>query len=233
MAISRDTEREARMLHDIIQRFHPSAKHILDLGCGIGRHAGILSQAWGYSVTGVDLSKDMLCLARQRYPTCIFYHGDMRTIQVNNIFDIVTNMWTTFNYLSNIHDTEVFFKNVYNHLHEEGLIIIDLKNYKNIDISYVRESKNNDFQIKVMIQKQIVQGYNEAIYKYEISNLKTGETEYYTDQEIAKIYDVSQVTELTSPFFSPIAFLGDYDIEAKYIPDSSERIIAILKRQNL
>lgn len=43
----------------------PPGASILDMGCGVGRHAVPLAQR-GYAVTGVDLSPDMLAQARQR-----------------------------------------------------------------------------------------------------------------------------------------------------------------------
>ncbi|PSQ79608.1 MAG: class I SAM-dependent methyltransferase, partial [Bacteroidetes bacterium QH_6_63_17] len=50
-------EAEAEQLVDLIQReINPSpTAHILDVGCGRGRHARVLARR-GYRVTGVDLS---------------------------------------------------------------------------------------------------------------------------------------------------------------------------------
>jgi SAM-dependent methyltransferase len=234
IATSRDTEREVQALHEIIQRFRPATKNVLDLGCGIGRHAGKLYEIGGYSVTGVDQSENMLSQAQQRHPSCIFHCGDIRTVRLEQRFDVAIIMWTTFNYLSTLEDTTTFFSNVHQHLCEDGLCIIDVKNYAlSAERSYTREDQNAEVKVRMTIEKKVEHGFNEAIYHYEITNLKTGEVENYTDQEIAKVYDAEQITGLAVPYFAPIMYLGDYDIEAEYIPDTSERIITVLQRQSI
>ncbi|MFM6580781.1 MAG: class I SAM-dependent DNA methyltransferase, partial [Dolichospermum sp.] len=50
---------EAKFIHDLIQTHAPSAKTILELGCGTGRHAELLAN-YGYQIHGVDRSLEML-----------------------------------------------------------------------------------------------------------------------------------------------------------------------------
>lgn len=58
-----NTEAELAFLIEEL-RLPPGAR-ILDVGCGTGRHAVGLAQA-GYAVTGVDLSAEMLAIARTK-----------------------------------------------------------------------------------------------------------------------------------------------------------------------
>lgn len=61
----KDHSAEAIAIHHLIQKYRPGAKTILDLGCGTGDHAIALTKL-GYVVTGLDLSADMIDLARKK-----------------------------------------------------------------------------------------------------------------------------------------------------------------------
>ncbi len=66
-------------------------KHIVDIGCGTGRHAIELSKR-GYNVTGVDLSKTMLSRAREKAKKeevkIDFRKQDARKLKFRNEFDL-------------------------------------------------------------------------------------------------------------------------------------------------
>ena len=61
----KDYKGEAGFIHDLIQKYSPGAKSILDLGCGTGRHDLLLAEK-GYAITGVDMSEEMLLIARSQ-----------------------------------------------------------------------------------------------------------------------------------------------------------------------
>src|SRR5690242_144580 len=65
----------------------PPPARILDLGCGSGR-AGLALEPRGYNVTGLDLSWEMLCSARElflqaRLPSELV-QGDLRALPCDN-----------------------------------------------------------------------------------------------------------------------------------------------------
>ena len=62
---------------------------ILDLGCGPGRDSKIFSNK-GYKVIGVDLSKEMIKVAKQRVKTANFKVMDLRNMSFkDNYFDAI------------------------------------------------------------------------------------------------------------------------------------------------
>ena len=82
---------EAGFIHDLIQKHSPAAKNILDLGCGTGRHDLLLAEK-GYAIAGVDMSEEMLLIARSQELNSStaqqlnFLHGDIRTFRVDKKF---------------------------------------------------------------------------------------------------------------------------------------------------
>lgn len=76
---------------------------ILDLPSGQGRHSVELARR-GYQVTGVDLSPYLLGIARERADAAgvavRWLLGDMREPLVEQRFDLVLNLFTSFGYFS-------------------------------------------------------------------------------------------------------------------------------------
>jgi len=68
------------------------AKRILDIGCGTGRHAVELAKR-GYTVTGIDLSRDQLNRAiekaKKENVSVDFRAADARALPFDNEFDLV------------------------------------------------------------------------------------------------------------------------------------------------
>jgi len=65
------------------------AGRALDAACGTGRHAARLA-ALGHEVTGVDLTPEMLALARARVPGARFIEADLRSIPASDgAYDLV------------------------------------------------------------------------------------------------------------------------------------------------
>ncbi|MBI5478119.1 MAG: class I SAM-dependent methyltransferase [Deltaproteobacteria bacterium] len=75
--------------------------HVLDVGCGWGRHAMELASR-GYRVTGIDLSLALLIRAadeaQRRGLQVNFVHGDMRELAFDDPFDAAYCMGTSFGF---------------------------------------------------------------------------------------------------------------------------------------
>ncbi len=79
----------------------PAGERLLDVPCGQGRHAHLLTEA-GFDVTGVDYSKHLLDVARKRGtgPTLRYVQADMRTLPARwtGRFAAVLNLFTSFGF---------------------------------------------------------------------------------------------------------------------------------------
>jgi SAM-dependent methyltransferase len=131
----KDYEAECDMIEEIFSRYgDDSIKSILDLGCGTGNHAIPLAQR-GYQVTGVDISPDMLRIAKKKasdlqlstfnsQPT--FLQGDIRSLNLGKTFDAVLMMFAVLGYQTTNDDVLATLRIVRRHLKPDGLFIFDV-----------------------------------------------------------------------------------------------------------
>jgi len=123
----KDYDIEVDFLERVFEKFGKKPLKILDLGCGTGMHDKMLAQR-GYQVTGVDLSEEMIGLAKQNVPSGNFNVGDISNFQLEEKYDVIICMFSVLGYLTENKQLEGFFRSCKNHLNEEGLLILDVWN---------------------------------------------------------------------------------------------------------
>ena len=105
---------------------------ILELACGTGRITFMLAKA-GYELTGVELSPEMLEIAEnklQQLPKVVqsrvsLNQGDITNFQLDSKFAMVIIPWS-FKFLLTTEDQLACFKQVREHLNDDGVFILDL-----------------------------------------------------------------------------------------------------------
>jgi SAM-dependent methyltransferase len=110
----------------------PAGARILDLCCGTGQLAAVLSEC-GYQVTGVDGSPEMLCYARENAPHVEFIASDARTFKPVEHYHAVVSVFDSLNHLMTLEELTIVFKNVYGGLLPGGMFVFDL----NMEAAYL------------------------------------------------------------------------------------------------
>jgi SAM-dependent methyltransferase len=93
----KDYEAETARLLEVLSVACPSARAVLDVGCGTGRHAQLLTAA-GLSVDGLDLEPAFVRIAQARNPGGTYRIGDMTSFQVSTPYDVVLSLFGTIGY---------------------------------------------------------------------------------------------------------------------------------------
>jgi len=116
----------------LITKYNSRANKILELGCGTGAHAEHLARM-GYTVHGVDMSEEMLNRAEARkagLPSDVasrlsFSLGDVRSVRMNQTYDVVLSLFHVMSYQSSNNDLDAAFDVVASHLSPGGLFLFD------------------------------------------------------------------------------------------------------------
>src|SRR4051812_47819152 len=103
-------------------------KKVIDLGCGSGILASILSDN-GMQVIGVDISMDLLEIAKKRSPKTTFVHTSLFNYKFGSS-DIICAIGEPFNYLfdERVNYVEItkVFRNIYESLEASGCFLFDI-----------------------------------------------------------------------------------------------------------
>ena len=122
---------EVDYIERLIKKHSFRAKTILDLGCGTGRHDLLLAKK-GFSLTGVDLSNQMLAAANNQKEIMglnnnriKFHSGDVRSIRLEKTFDVVISLFDVISYQTTNSDLRNVFETISIHLKKKGIFIFD------------------------------------------------------------------------------------------------------------
>jgi SAM-dependent methyltransferase len=105
-------------------------KSILEMGCGTGVHAELLAER-GHTLHAIDLSSNMLELAKQRIgdgdlaERLKFDIGDVRDYKVGKKFEIVLSLFHVASYQVTDDDFEKFIVTAEEHLSPGGILLFD------------------------------------------------------------------------------------------------------------
>jgi len=125
----KDYEEECDFLEEIFRNYSKIIpKTILDGGCGTGGHAIPLAER-GYEVTGIDLSEEMINIAKEKASktgvNIDFNVMDLRKLRLNKKFDACICMFAVIDYLTNNKDLLKAMSNIREHLKNGSLLIFD------------------------------------------------------------------------------------------------------------
>ena len=114
----------ANYIHDLIEHHHPRAKTLLEIACGTGGILGRLSES--YDVTGLDRSRPMLAIARERLPHIRLFRQDMTSFHFDRRFDAIVCAFDSINHLQRFSDWKKTFRCVARHLNARGVFVCDV-----------------------------------------------------------------------------------------------------------
>ena len=126
-----DRSADIERIRDVIKTYRPGARSLLELGCGTGAVlAGLVADepvtGRGLSVSGVDLSEEMLAVAARSVPAARLVRADVTTFSLGTRFDVVICVFDTLNHLPSLQAWRAMFERVHEHLADDGLFFFDV-----------------------------------------------------------------------------------------------------------
>ena len=203
---------------------------VLDLGCGTGKMTVELAKR-GYDMTGVDISVEMLGVARDyAYDSgvgdkILWLCQDMTEFELYGTVDLTVSCLDCINHLISPKDLKKCFALVHNYLIPDGIFVFDVNGkgkFENVyaDNSYVIEQDGsfcvwqNNYDRKTEICDFYITLFNEC---------EDGRYERYDDEQCERMYTINNLKKmLTDTGFEFIGAYSDYTFTSA--DDSDERI---------
>ncbi|MBS1505283.1 MAG: methyltransferase domain-containing protein [Bacteroidetes bacterium] len=114
---------EVEYINEVIKRFSPKAKSILEYGSGTGGH-GLLLQDMGYRIMGVERSQDMANVALSKGYQCQV--SDILDFTTNEKYDVCIALFHVVSYLNSNQDLVKLFTKTRSVLNDSGLFVFDV-----------------------------------------------------------------------------------------------------------
>lgn len=140
-----DYTKESEQFAKIIREHSKiEVKTLLNLGCGGGHNDHTLKKY--FEVTGVDVSRPMINLAKKLNPKVGYLIGDMRTVRLDKAFDAVT-IFDSINYMLTEEELHSAFTTAFMHLKPGGVFLTYQENslgrFKQNHTEYSTHSKGD------------------------------------------------------------------------------------------
>lgn len=127
--ICQDYEKWADYTEKIFEKNNIKPNLVLDLGCGTGSITNILAKR-GYDMIGVDVSCDMLNVAREKMinegQDVLYLNQDIRNFELYGTVDAVLCTLDVLNYITDENELKKIFLLVKNYLNKGGIFIFDV-----------------------------------------------------------------------------------------------------------
>ena len=230
------SEKMAEILPTIFENFNVQPQRILDIACGEGTFAVEMAKR-GFQVVGVDISEEMLKFAKEKAKNenvnVEFICGDMRSLDFNEEFGLVTCWFDSLNYLLTLKDLEKAFAGVYKALKKDGLFIFDMNTKYGLAVGWARYSCHIEQETEDILE------IHQTSYDFEtdiatmrvIGLIKNGETWVKIDEEHKeKAYTLREIREcLKRVGFKELACWGSIKDMSEPQPDTRRVFFVVQK----
>ncbi|MEW9049555.1 MAG: class I SAM-dependent methyltransferase [Neobacillus sp.] len=225
-----------RLVKDKQKKFNIEGKSLLDLGCGTGELSVRLAKE-GFSVTGIDLSSDMLAVAQAKAEAAgvkiPFYEQNMAEMEGLDSFDVIGIFCDSLNYLQSDEEVIHTFSKVFQHLKAGGVFIFDVHSIYKVNQIFINQTYAAADDHLSYIWSSFP-GEQPNSVEHELSffvlDEQTDQYDRFDELHYQRTYSVQQYTDwLTEAGFELLEVSADFmDIEPQ---GDSERIIFITRKK--
>jgi len=168
---------------------------MLDVACGTGNHIQYMKKY--FKITGIDLDKDMLRIARKKFPDVKFVRGDMKTFLLNKQFDVIVCLFSSIAHLKTYNNLEKTIRNFSRHLKSGGVVIIEPFVSPELYIDNILDAYTVDMpDLKLTRMNRSKRKGNIAIYDFHFLVGERGRIRYFVDVMKLGMFESSRVLKI-------------------------------------
>ena len=149
----------------LVDAMAPRRAHILDAGCGPGRHAGHL-HALGHRVVGVDVDPELIAAAEQDAPGPTYLVGNLDALDlpaegITDPFDVILCGGNVMTFLAPSTRREVL-RRFAAHLDEKGRAVIGFGAGRGYDFGeFVVDAEHSDLRLQLALESWDLRPFEE------------------------------------------------------------------------
>lgn len=210
---------------------------VLELGCGTGNITRRM-QAKGYDMIGLDMSEEMLEIAKSRTTAAddkteeiLYLHQDMRAFELFGTVNAIICICDSINYITEDTDMISIFKLCNNYLEAGGLLIIDFNTphyYRDVLAGQTIAENRENASLIWENEYDTGSGINDHLITIYSENEMTGEYERFEEEHFQKAYSPSHIKRLMKKAGLEVMALTDVETGKEAARDS-ERVYAVAK----
>jgi ubiquinone/menaquinone biosynthesis C-methylase UbiE len=194
-----DYKKWAGYVCKLIDKYHPSAKSLVDISCGTGSFLVQVQKNNRYELFGFDQSYPMVVQAKKKmeshkYPV-LCWQGEMNAYAFKNKVDVIVSLYDSVNYLLNSQDVLILLSNTYESLLKDGLIIFDICTETN-SLKFFRNYFERDRGTNYKYVRKSDYDKNSRIHSNRFEIKFEGSDVIYIENHKQKIYYLSELINI-------------------------------------
>lgn len=124
-----------KLISDVVQKYGIPIGKCLDVACGTGNISRLLVDL-GFKVVGVDMSEDMVAVARDKFPADTFVCSDVRTFELGKEtmtgITFAVSFYDSLNYLLSDSDMLQCFQAVHRNIPSGTIFLFDMNTVEHV-----------------------------------------------------------------------------------------------------
>jgi SAM-dependent methyltransferase len=205
-----------------------SDAQIVDIPCGVGRHAVELADR-GFSVTAVDATSSYLDTAREHARDMDveieFIHEDMREFRQQESFDAVLNLYTSFGYFEERDDDERTARNFHESLRPGGKLVMELASKETLAGKFEKRTWEERDGSYIIEEHDIYDNWNWMENRWIIVD-KGDVREFAVSHRLYSAFELSELLERVG--FRDVSVYGDLE-KAEY-DENAEKLVIVAQK---
>ena len=226
-----DYDRWSSRILEVCKEYDVAGEDYLDLACGTGNITALLAPYFKRS-WGVDFSEEMLIEAdektRKGRQRVNFVCQDMRFLNLNRKFDLISCCLDSLNYIVDKKDIEMIFKTINSHLKDKGLFIFDINSFNKLSTIMGNNTFIHNSEEVVYIWENTFE--NNIVNMFLTFFVKSGKLyERFEEEHEERAYREGEIEELLTKCNLEIVKKMD-NYHDKHVSNETERIVYIVRK---
>lgn len=216
-------------INTLLATYGPRKKHlrILELACGTG--SILKTFPTSHELYGLDISKEMIAIAKKKVPHATLRVGDMTTFSYLKKFDVILCVFDSINHLTKFSQWEKVFYLAAQHLDTNGLFIFDMNTTKRLSSLVTRKPYVRRLRKDIIVFEQFSY-VKSPIYNLQIAIIKDvglKNLDVFEENVQEAVFDVKQVKNSLFKHFEIEKMLDPY---RKKVSKNTGRIFFACKK---